>query len=272
MQPLYFLPGVYRQHLVSGGELSQAILKERGIGDTFADVRAGEFYACDTEGGPGGKSGVLLAYQTPKGQIPQHTKFVARLQTWSESYDGKVWIGIETANPPTAEDLRRKTVHRGYALEIGNQSFEVPVIRRVDDTSELPREMFFDAKGNLVEPIKAAYRQYWEDSAEVADWFFAGTWSDEQKSRALMLAVQALSLNYRYTLLEQNALRIIDADSFLSVLMATVDVPHARALEEAEKKTESPSVAESITPGFEDASSLTDQAGESYTPPASDAA
>lgn len=271
-QPLYFLPGVYRQQLVSGGELSRAILNERGIGDTFADVRAGEFYACDVEGGPGGKSGLMLAYQTPKGQIPQHTKYVARLQEWSESYDGKVWIGVEIANPPAADDLVRRSTYRGYELDIGKRRFEVPIIRRVDDSSELPRDMFFDAKGNLVEPIKAAYRKYWDDSSEVSDWFFAGTWSDKNKSKALLLAVQALSLNYRYTLLEHNALRFVDAESFMSVLMATVDVPHAKALEEAEKKTESPSAAENTTPGCEDTCPDSDPAGESYTPPASDAA
>jgi hypothetical protein len=102
--------------------------------------------------------------------------------------------------------------------------------------------MTWDATGKLIEPLKPKYQKYWDDSAEVASWFYGDAAEGTQfggpsfsKARALELAVQILSLNYRYSRAEHDVLRMIDSTNYLAVLGASVDVPAVK--ERLQKKT-----------------------------------
>jgi hypothetical protein len=238
MQPIYYLPGIYREQLVAGEVLSPAVLRQRGLEQTFADVRAGEFIVTDIlRGGPDQKTGCILAYTTAgDGKLPALSGYEPEHQTWKPIDDGsRVWLGLAKDAPPTAAELRRRKQYSGYWVETDAGNYLVPIVRRQDASTELPRDCYFDG-GELRETIKTAYQEYWQASAEVADWFFADGWAQFTKARGLTLAVQALSLNYRLGQAEQAALRIIDTESLLTVLAYSVDVPGAKRLI-AEKKS-----------------------------------
>lgn len=251
-QPLYFLPGIDRESLGTGGKLSRDVLQSRGLATVFADVQAigVDAGAGNITHGPDGRSGCILYYVTPDGKIPQNTSYVPQAQTWHKRSDG-VYIGLANDSPVTAHDLARKRQFPGYWIDLHEQQWLIPVIRRVDDSTSLPRDCYFE-NGQLVEPIKDEYREYWNDVKEVSDWFFADRWQDFTKPRALILSVRAMSINYRFGLEEQTHLRIVDSESLLSVLMAAVDVPSAKTLEDAQKKTPSPLDSENTTPGPQD--------------------
>ena len=257
MQPLYFLPGVTRGTLLPGGELSRSLLESRGLANVFADVTTADAVVNELTGpGPGKQTGLVLTYRDADGQVDGRMGYYAAQQEWQSFLDGKLWIGIDTANPPTPEQLRRKRQHRGYPIELADgDQWQIPIIRRPDGSSLLPTDMYVDDAGELQQPLKRQYLTYWEESAEVADWFFSengsGSFGGESFSakKALSLAVRALSLNYRFGDREQAVLRILDSETYIAVLGFSVDVVRFRAIAEAQKKTEPPSGTETITPG-----------------------
>lgn len=264
-QPLYFLPDIHTAALVGpDGSLSRTFLRSRGLDELFADVTNVNVDCAVTAlaaRGPGGKSGQILVYQTPSGELPGRIGFYPQQQEWLEVGDGAYWIGIDPAAPPTAEDLRRPgRRHPGYVLESDRGEWAVPVIRRPDDSTELPCDLYHDPRtGELREPLKEAYRQYWEETGEVIHFLRLRDSGDAPrrveipKTRALELATRALGLNYRFGSAEQSLLRIIDQQNYLTVLAMTVDMPLFLAIEEAEreKKTRSTSALAdpSSTPG-----------------------
>jgi hypothetical protein len=250
MQPLYYLPGLFRETLTKDDALLRPVLQARGLETVFADVRQGQFLCGNLErGSPDGQAGCLLAYHTAAGKLPQISGFYPEQQDWHFVEEGPYWIGLAKGQLPTPEDLKRPHQYAGYDIELAYGTWKIPVIRRVDDSTNLPRDCFFE-RGQLVEPIKDAYRRYWDASAEVGKWFFnEGGFKDFDKARGLILAIEALSLNYRYTLAEHALLRAVDVESLMTVLAGSVDYYRAQALENAKKKNASSSVKASTTPG-----------------------
>lgn len=225
-QPLYFLPDL-RAAAAEGIPLRKQVLKERGLLEVFADVPYVEQPLNELKGrGPDGLAGCILYYQTPNGQIPRQSGYCPKEQQWTPVGDGSLlWIGVDTAEPPKPEEMARKKQYGGYRITLGDGDWLVPTIRRPDGSTELPTDMVWDSTGRLIEPIKPLYQAYWEETKEVATWFFDGVEPDRQ--RALELAIRALSINYRYGRNEHNVLRAIDSESLLIVLAATVDAPSA---------------------------------------------
>lgn len=228
--PLYFLPNLRQQQCQDVASM-RAILAEHGLTDVFADVSHAEIIPVETPGrGPDDKSGVILCYQTPAGQTARRMEFKADEQKWTRINDG-LYIGIDPSDLPTADDMRRKSQHGGYRVPLGNGDWLIPVIRRPDDSTLLPRDWFWDDTGRDVQPIKEAYRAYWDETASVLDWFIADELPPEATSfRALGLCVRALSINYRFGRNEQNVLRIIDPDNAMTILGITVDYPRFEEL------------------------------------------
>lgn len=253
-QPLYFLPGLARAQLLPGGKLSRSLLAARGLADIFADVGIGrdDFGSAELAGrGPGNLSGIILFYQTPTGDIPRRVDYRPDEQRWEAIGDG-AWIGIDTADPPKPEDLARRKQYGGYTLELADgQRWHVPVIRRPDGTTELPTDLYWDAAGKICEPLKERYRAYWDETAEVAEWFFGDDGFESksfEKGKALGYAVRALSLNYRFDRAEQNTLKVVDRENFMTILATTVDVPKVTDISEAQKKSgDASSMPSSIT-------------------------
>ena len=238
-QPLFFLPNL-RKHQCDSVAQMRAILKERGLTDIFADVPHDDMCIVELTGrGPDDKSGMILAYQSPVTDIPRRIEFHPAEQEWTRVDDG-LYLGIDTAEPPSAKDLERKSQYGGYRVPLAGNDWLVPVIRRPDDTTLLPRDWFWDATGRTVQPIKPAYRAFWEETADVLDWFIADELPPEATShRALELCVRALSINYRFGRNEQNVMRVIDPDNAMTILGVTVDFPRFAELRTAieQKKT-----------------------------------
>lgn len=264
-QPLYFLPGIYRAQLCPGERLARSLLAARGLGEIFDDVGQGgrqDFATCELAGrGPGDKSGTVLCYQTPSGAVPRRVGYYPAEQAWHQVDDG-LWIGLDTDDAPRPEEMARRKQFSGYRPELGDgQEWLVPIIRRPDGSTELPTDMFWDAAGAVQEPIKERYRAYWDETAEVADWFFVEGASDQfDKARAFSLAVRAIGLNYRFGRAEQNLLRVVDAGTYLTVLGCTVDIIKANAVQEAQKKSSEPFPTTIITPGSTGEAETTDPA------------
>lgn len=236
-QPLYFLPHVAWQRGQSLS-LTRSIIREAGLADIFSDVSADDVGFNPLAGrGPGDLSGSIIYWcdRDP----PRRMGYYPAEQTWHAVGDGKqLWIGIDTDSPPKPEEMKRRLLHGGYDLELGDgNKWAIPVVRRTDGTTNLPTDMVFDAAGKLQEPLKPAYQQYWEASAEVCQWFFGESETGPDKAQALRLAVGVLGLNYRYGINEQAALRLIDATNFLALLALSVDLPRVRAEQDAQKKT-----------------------------------
>lgn len=256
-QPLYFLPDL-RQAAAESVPLRKQVLKERGLADIFADVPFDQQPLWELKGrGPGDQPGCILYYQTPSGAIPRAAEFRPKEQTWHPVGDGSLlWIGLDSAEPPKPEEMARRKQYPGYWIELGDGcEWRVPVIRRPDGTTELPRDMKWDATGKLVEPIKAAYEAYWDATAETAKWFYSRNGEVIDRDRALSLAVQAMGLNYRYGRNEHNVLRLVDSENYLLILAATVDRP-AHEENEDQKKSETLNSPH----GLQDESQTTDQA------------
>lgn len=262
-QPLYFLPDL-RSAACDSVPLLRSVLRERGLWEVFADVPDTHTVVAELTGrGPGGKSGVILYYQTATGEVPRRSGYTPDEQSWSPVADGSlVWIGVDPSEPPKPEEMARRRQYRGYSLECGDgQRWQVPIIRRPDGSTELPRDMVYDSAGRYSEPLKAAYAAYWDEIGEFAEWYYGGMDPEGfSRERGLQLATRALSLNYRFGPHEQNALRIIDADCYLTILAAAVDAPTWTDIDEAQKKMRGQSSIASISPGLPAASATTDLA------------
>lgn len=235
-QPLYFLPSLTWTRDQTEAT-TRLILKDRGLSEIFRDVKRDEIGFQELAGrGPDDKSGSIIWYSDNR-EPPRRCGYYAAEQAWHDC--GAFYIGIDTASPPTPADLRRKREHAGYALELadGNQ-WMIPVVRRPNDTTELPTDLFVDAAGNLCEPIKPAYQKYWDAGKEVCEWFFGETPADQVPTRkALQLAIDAVGLNYRYGEAEHRVLRFVDKENFMDILTTTIDMQAVRQWIEAQKKT-----------------------------------
>lgn len=254
-QPLYYLPGV-RQETFANVSLVRQMLADRGLTEAFADVGLSEMSYQELRGkGPDEKAGVILTYQTPEGRLPRNLGYHAELQEWTPYGDGtKLWIGIDPTEPPTPDDLQRKRQYTGYAIELSGQPWLVPVVRRLDDSTELPRRLLWDATGQVIEPVKAEYVAYWEESMEVVERLVfeegrPATIKDMPVVRGLELCVRALSINYRFSRAEQCIVEPIDADNWQLVLAATVDLPKVDDILAVQKKTRSTRSIPSSGPG-----------------------
>jgi len=245
-QPLYFLPGVKitREMTVAA---KRQILQAAGIADIFADVKLETLpiMPIDTLG-PGEKSGSIVCYHDSQNSVPPRFGFFPDQQTWHAIDDGSLlWIGLHNDNPPTPAELQRSKVFRGYEMELGDgNTWQIPVIRRPTDLwTALPQSQYIEG-GKLVQSLKAAYRSYWDHSAEVADGFIAG--KEFTVIRAHELAVEALGLNYRFGPNEQKILGIVDSENYIALLSYTIDLPHVNEVLDFQKKT-TPQPAESLT-------------------------
>ena len=236
-QPLYFLPRVQWDRNQSLG-VTRSIIREAGLADVFSDVPADRIGCNNLQGrGPGDLSGSIIFY-TDRDELPRRLGYYPKEQEWTAVGDGsQLWVGVDTEERPGPEDLKRRRQVDGYTLEINGQEWLIPVVRRPDDSTCLPTDLVTDAAGKLQEPVKSAYRRYWDESAKVCQWFFGDRKALPDKAEALEAAKLVLSINSRFGTAEQNALRIVDSENFMTILAWSVDVPRVQAMQEAQKKT-----------------------------------
>lgn len=225
MQPLYFLPDEQLFDVLSDGIIKRDVLAKHGIADTFSDVqgpKAGDCDAADCAKGPDDLKGVILAYKRPDGKGPA-PHYQERGWDWAKCRDN-LWIG--TKGQVTADDLQRPRGYDGYPIPLADMGYwHIPIIRREDDSTNLPRVMDLDDAGVFTQTIREKYRSFWEETADVLVWLMEKTPEDEiDPQRAFRLAVRALTINYRFGLAEQRALHVVDSDNYLSIIGMTIDI------------------------------------------------
>ncbi len=259
MQPVYFLPNVSPGQIYDPvtENINRKALQAHGLLGIFGDLRGKQDLTishCTLKA----RAGCLLAYGAPD-------KFTnpGSLE-WEE---GPYWIGWDKDNPPTEAELKRKRQAGGYRLEMEDgTSWLVPIIRRPDDTTELPCDMYYDAAGVLKEPVKEAYREYWDVTAEVVSWFFndSGILGGDgfSKQKGFDLAVKALGINYRFGHAEQRVTKVVNSENWLTILGFTLDYPRQRLISELSKKNLSPPDTANTTPGSKEDSPTTDPAAQ----------
>ena len=217
-QPLYFLSGIERSEIEGKSGLDRQIINEFGISHIFDGIPLDKTFRSNANHGPGGKSGGIIGYQTPTGDVPRLNCFDAKLQDWTEVDDG-LWIGIDRDNPPTASDLARPEMHTGYMATLNGDTYTIPIVRRPDGSTELPRD--FKVKP-WREVIKARYREQWDQAGRVLEWIAKGGVEDELPE-AIRIAINVLGINYRYGEPEHNVFGIIDSTNWFTVLHMACD-------------------------------------------------
>ncbi len=273
MQPLYFLPDETLRSVLKDGLILRDVLAKHGIADSFSDVqgpKAGDCDAADCAAGPEGLKGVILAYKRPDGKGPA-PHYQERGWDWAKCRDN-LWIG--TQGQVTSEDLQRPRGYDGYAIPLADMGqWLIPVIRRDDGSTELPRVMDWDDAGAFTETIREKYRDFWETTRDVLVWLTEPDGTENMDNgHAARLAVRALTLNYRFGMAEQRALQVVDSENFLTILGMTIDLVKIQevALAQAEdaKKKESLSqeqLTTNSTPGPPEDSQTTAPAAATST-------
>jgi len=271
--PIYFFPKLTREELAPEGKLSPAVLSQYGdLARTFADLTDLRRDASLTEltgHGPGGSSGCLLCALPAEGQPPPRLGYFPDFQTWtpvggtgSASGTGgtgsasgtreNLWVGTDNEHPIAPADLRRKKTFPGYEIELAGGQWTVPVVRNPEGGTGLPRDFVYADGGKVEQRIKAAYIGLWEKFARAVWLLFdpEGPWPLAiDLAEGTDLCLEALALNYRVGRIEQNLLGLIDSETWLTILAASVDYPTFRDAAEAverEKKTRRVALAQPV--------------------------
>jgi len=253
--PLYFLPKLHAADLITQDKrLKASVLRERQLFDLFGDVAnvEAECSIFDLKSkAPGGHSGLLLCACGTR--PPTRLGYYPDFQEWKpvgKAEDAPYWIGLDKESAPTPEDLVRSAGGAGYRCELADgREWIVPVIRRPDGSTELPRDLVWDDAGVFQEQVQVRYQQIWERTEEALEWFRAGfnTLRGKAIAPALRLAIDALALLYRYDQPLHNRLRLINSENWMSVLAFVIDAPLIYAELEAEKKKRSPEEPELLS-------------------------
>lgn len=250
--PLYFLGRTDRAELFGQGGPNRAALGRYGLDVTLADcTRSTDLAIVELSGrGPGDQPGVVLCALPGDGQggtrAPRRIGYYPAEQAWQQ-IGPQLWLGLDTAGPPAAADLARRRLRHGYAVTLlDDLTVSVPVIRRGDGTTELPRACNWGPDGQFCERPKPEFVPLFESLAAVCGLFYrpADDPTPELPPLALGvgLAIDCLAVNYRYDRTLHNALGWVDSENWLLVLAAACDVPRAKRLAELEKKTAAPAV------------------------------
>lgn len=248
--PQYFLPNLELPGLVEDNRLRPDVLARYHLDATFADTPGTQDPAdvsCVALMGPGpdGLPGVMLSAPSSDGKqwvgyFPD--KADSGEHQWTRFGDGErlLYVGINTANPVTPDDLERKVVYPGYQIQLAGHSWSIPVIRDPAGSSGLPTDWPFGDDGQIEPCIRADYAALWGDMEEVVDFFFAVDSPDTMdRTPAVLLCLKVLGINHRVNRYLQNLLGLITSGTWADILLCAVDGPAHRDLFDrvmAEKK------------------------------------
>ena|GEM_PF-1446564 len=286
--PIYFLPHLTRDELAPGEQLNREVLARFGLDAALADcddVRRDCAMFELSGASPGGLPGCLLMAVPVDGSLPHRVGYYpiekGGRQQWQQMVAGEkpVWVGTDPDQPPTPADLvRRKTVE-GYRLDLAGGRWIVPVIRDPLGHSGLPARWTYQGD-QVVEKIRDEYQALWDDHAEIAAKFYEPTGPpgiEMDRTAATEACLRVLAVNYRVGRIEQDLLGLVDSETWLTILGASVDLPlfgelFAEVQEKKKRLAESvtpPSASESTatSPGSPDSCPGTDPAAENSPPP-----
>lgn len=183
-----------------------------------------------TESGPDGGPGVVFTHtpESPAGRQPP-IGYYPDQQTWQAA--GAYWIGRDNIEPVRPEDLQRRERVAGHAviLEDG-QAWLVPVARAFPQGTRLPEALILGPAGELVREILPRYAQLWNRAERFWEFWLAANSQEDtpnamEERDCLLLACEALAVNYRIGPDEASFLRLFTTANLRTTLQALVDVP-----------------------------------------------
>lgn len=259
--PLYFLPRCRREQLLGpDGQLARAVLAARGLDETLRDCRtAADVTCCEVRKGPSDGPGLLLvanARQGPGTAAPPVSGYERETQAWTAldlphvAEADRPWLGWPRGLDCGPAELARRKLLPGYAIDLaesqgGGLRVQVPIVRRPDGSSELPRTFQLDAQDRLAEELRPEYRAIWEALGEALPWVLrigdaAPQPPEDLTARLVRLAIELLGLNYRFDRHVQRRLGWLDSTNVFLVVFFALDGPRtartARLAEHGEKK------------------------------------
>ncbi len=192
----------------------------KAVGLGYAFDEGAEVSQCETYRGPDGEHGLLLV------QGAGFISYDKRSQVWTKSANGKYWIGMTSAEPPTPADLARPEMIGGHAVKLADgHDWVVPLARILPSGTALPESLVMDKDGQWTTRPKARFAQICADAADI--WAIAYEDSEDTIScaREVEIATRALALNYRVGAAELSMLEAYDTARIGHVLTALIDMP-----------------------------------------------
>ena len=188
-----------------------------------------------TSAGPSGRSGHVLFAKAANNSQPRFYSYNPDQQTWIPRGDN-LWIGWDTINPPTPEDLLRRKPAGGMMLtDEFDRKWCIPVVRSPVDRGSLPLDYTFDPDGSVVKRIKPIHERVWELSGRAHEYLMSVGAMPQEKLEAefpeewvIRTAVEFLGINYRIGLHEAAAFvemgaTVLDTDFAMYVFRAVTD-------------------------------------------------
>jgi len=248
--PIYFLPDLSLPQILVAGRLSREVLESRGLDEVFVagDVDSDRDVSCFdlSRNGPGGRSGVLLCAIPIDGLPPKRLGYYPDEQTWEPLDPPGAWLGHDPRSLPTPDDLRRRTLHDGFDLQLGGQTWIIPTVRQPFDGDTALPQRYTRRSGKWLGEIEERYRGIWQWSAEIHSQM-KERGADFDLDEVLSYCVAVLGLNYRVGYAEQAILGLLTTTTFGEICLASFGIdPREAAKKNGAAKTPD---TESSSPG-----------------------
>jgi hypothetical protein len=241
---LYFFPG---SKTVTREDVAKTFAADALRDAVASNRRFGELCVLNTiqHSGPGGLNGTLLVClpggMAIEGFLPD---YMPALQEWRQV--GGAWLGWYRDNPPTPENLQRKTMIDGHQVELGDErTWMAPIVRKIGGANQLPHAWGCNPAGQMVRRLMEEYRDYWQLACDVWEVFTATR--DCLMSDAWGYAVRALSINYRLGPHEIDALQLLNDENYHDVFKAIVDWQTVESVMEEERKKKASETSEVLS-------------------------
>jgi len=194
--------------------------------------------------------GVILSLSNEMGFFPDRQEWV-RVEAEGKHY----WLGWEPGDLPGPAELARPDMVGGHEVVLAGGKWEVPVARCFPQGTRLPQRVLLGPDGGVTLTLRKDYLGLFERAEALAGEVYgklaAGEAEDVAPDRStvgvtvadgVLLALDALAVNYRLGWPEANALELLDTQGVMRVLRAVVDMPgfekmaRELAAEDASKK------------------------------------
>lgn len=213
-----------------------SLLDDAGLADLRLDE---DPHGLETSGPDGGR-GALLAWQRVDGSDPVMAYDDVR-QFWQEAPGGKFWLGAERRRPVTPDDIRRPQTYSSLpAVLADGQTWSIPV------AAHMPAIWGCDERGVLVRKVRPEYESY----SRAAEQVYRAVYEAGQQAiagdapDALPLpdawdfCCAALGMNYRLAPAVIAFLGLIDDETFVRILHASIEMPLIEHVEDELSKKE----------------------------------
>lgn len=238
--PLWFFANTAKADLVDAqsGQINLDLLRERGVAGPFVDCRPGEFASPELRTtGPGNHGGTILDPAPPDRRSPR-CGFYPDAQEWTDLGNG-VWIGRDLLSPLKPADVARRAIHPGYDVRLASgDRWTVPIVRVPTGGTTLPYNFWRDATGQFHQAVKPAYQELWERASAIFEIVQASGVVVWDLPEILDYCTAVLAVNYRIDAAVQSVFHIMDSESWMPIVQASLDWPAiVAAMPDEEKKT-----------------------------------